>query len=236
MPAPLKIQAVLFDLDGTLLDTAPELAAAANAMLAELGRPAASLDEVTRCIGKGIPRLIERLITGSPDGRADAEELAAAKAIYERHYTLANGLTAQLYPGVLEGLAAFGAMGLPRACVTNKAGVFTQSLLARTALAGHFELVVGGDTLARKKPDPMQLLHACAHFGVAPAATLMIGDSANDAAAARAAGCQIWCVPYGYNEGNPPESLDCDRLVATLAEAADLVSAVRAATPGRAAR
>ena len=219
------MRAVLFDLDGTLLDTAPDLAAAANAMLAELGRSAVPLDAVVRAIGKGIPRLIERLLTGSPDAAADAAELAAARAIYERHYTLANGRAARPYPGVIEGLRAFGAMGLPRACVTNKSSVFTRSLLERTGLAACFELVVAGDTLARKKPDPAQLLHACERFAVAPAAALMIGDSMNDAQAARAAGCRIWCVPYGYNEGHPPESIDCDRLVASLAEAAGLLLA-----------
>ena len=222
-----SVRAVLFDLDGTLLDTAPDLAAAANAMLAELGRPGASLDAVTRCIGKGIARLIERLLSGDLEAAVDRAELARAQAIYARHYTLANGHTARLYPGVLDGLRAFGAMGLPRACVTNKAMVFTRSLLERSGLADYFELVVGGDTLARNKPDPMQLLHACECFGVAPAATLMIGDSANDVEAARAAGCQVWCVPYGYNEGNPPATLACDRLVASLAEAASLVRAAR---------
>ena len=124
-------------------------------------------------------------------------------------------------------MRAFGALGLPRACVTNKNAVFTHSLLARSGLAAYFDLVVAGDTVARKKPDPMQLLHACEQFAVPPAATLMIGDSINDAQAARAAGCQIWCVPYGYNEGRPPQTLACDRLVASIYEAAGLVGAAR---------
>ena len=219
------IKAVLFDLDGTLLDTAPDLAAAANAMLAELGRPGVSTNEVMRYIGKGIPRLIERLLTGSLDAKAVVSQLAAARAVFERHYTLANGSAATMYPGVRDGLRAFRECGLPLACVTNKNGAFTYDLLARTGLAAYFDLVVPGDILPRKKPDPMQLLHACQQFGVAPAATLMIGDSMNDAQAARAAGCQIWCVPYGYNEGHAPETLDCDRLVASLEEAAGLVAA-----------
>ena len=225
--APVAVRAVLFDLDGTLLDTAPDLAAAANAMLAELGRPAVSTEEVVRYIGKGIPRLVERLLTGSLEARAGETELAEARAIYERHYSLANGSAAVIYPGVVEGLRAFGALGLPRACVTNKNAVFTHSLLARSGLAAYFDLVVAGDTVARKKPDPMQLLHACEHFAVPPAAALMIGDSMNDAQAARAAGCQIWCVPYGYNEGRPPQTLACDRLVASIYEAAALVGAAR---------
>jgi phosphoglycolate phosphatase len=231
----IPVRAVLFDLDGTLLDTAPDLAVAGNAMLSDLGRPAVSIDEVMRYIGKGIPRLIERLLTGSLDARSDEAVLAAARASFERHYTVANGAAARLYPGVLEGLLAFGELGLPRACVTNKSGLFTRSLLERTGLAAHFELVVSGDTLARKKPDPMQLVYACERFGVAPAATLMIGDSMNDAQAARAAGCQIWCVPYGYNEGHAAATLDCDRLVSSLEEAARLVRAAMAGVAAQAA-
>jgi phosphoglycolate phosphatase len=227
-PAVVPVRAVLIDLDGTLLDTAPDLAVAANAMLADMGRPAVPIEDVMRYIGKGIPRLIERLLTGSLEAKPDAAAFAEARASFERHYAVANGQSARFYPGVLEGLQAFGELGLPRACVTNKNAVFTHSLLERTGLARYFELVVAGDTVARKKPDPMQLLHACEQLGVAPAATLMIGDSMNDAQAARAAGCQIWCVPYGYNEGRAPETLDCDRLVASLAEAAGLVRAASA--------
>ncbi len=222
---------MLFDLDGTLLDTAPDLAVAANAMLADLGRPAVSLDDVMRYIGKGIPRLIERLLTGSLDARAEESALAVARGSFERHYTVANGTAARLYPGVMAGLQAFGLLGLPRACVTNKSSAFTDSLLQRTGLAACFELVVSGDTLARKKPDPMQLLYACERFGVPPAGALMIGDSMNDAQAARAAGCQVWCVPYGYNEGHAPETIDCDRLVSSLEEAAALVRAAMPAVP-----
>jgi phosphoglycolate phosphatase len=116
---------------------------------------------------------------------------------------------------------------MPMACITNKAERFTVDLLKRTALDGYFRVVVCGDTVARKKPDPEPVLAACARLGVSPGEALMIGDSANDVQAARAAGCPVWCVPYGYNEGRPVESLGCDRIVASLAEAAALIAAAR---------
>jgi phosphoglycolate phosphatase len=124
------------------------------------------------------------------------------------------------FPGVVEGLHALRAAGVPLACITNKAERFTVDLLRRTALDGFFDVLMCGDTVARKKPDPEPVLAACGRLGVAPADALMIGDSANDVQAARAAGCPVWCVPYGYNEGRPVESLDCDALVPDLAEAA----------------
>jgi phosphoglycolate phosphatase len=124
------------------------------------------------------------------------------------------------FPGVLEGLRALQAAAVPMACITNKAERFTVDLLKRTALDGYFGVVVCGDTVAKKKPDPEPVLTACARLGVRPAEALMIGDSANDVQAARAAGCPVWCVPYGYNEGRPVESLDCDWIVPDLAVAA----------------
>jgi phosphoglycolate phosphatase len=124
------------------------------------------------------------------------------------------------FPGVIEGLRALHAAGLPLACITNKAERFTVDLLQRTGLDGFFAVVICGDTVARKKPDPEPVLTACARLDVRPADALMIGDSANDVQAARAAGCPVWCVPYGYNEGQPVESLDCDAFVPDLAEAA----------------
>jgi phosphoglycolate phosphatase len=128
---------------------------------------------------------------------------------------------------VLEGLAQFRAMRLRLACVTNKAARFTLPLLEKMGLAPHFELVVSGDTLARKKPDPMQLAHICAAFALAPEKVLLIGDSANDALAARAAGCPVLCVSYGYSEGGDVHNLDCDAIVGSLSDAAMILQSTR---------
>jgi phosphoglycolate phosphatase len=128
-----------------------------------------------------------------------------------------------LYPGVLEGLNAWKNAGMPMALVTNKAAAFTEPLLAATGLRDFFDLVLSGDSLPEKKPHPLPLLHACQHFGVKPENNLHLGDSRHDVQAARAAGCRVWLVPYGYNPGNPAQSLDCDAIVATLAEAAQLM-------------
>ncbi len=213
-------RAVLFDLDGTLLDSAPDLAAAANAMLAELGLPARDPAVIATYIGKGIPKLVERTLTGSLDAVADPVLFARALPIYERYYAEESGRRSVPFPGVIEGLRALRDAGLPLACITNKAERFTLDLLRRTGLDGFFPVVVCGDTVARKKPDPEPVLTACARLNVRPADALMIGDSANDCQAARAAGCPVWCVPYGYNEGRPVETLDCDAIVPDLAAAA----------------
>jgi phosphoglycolate phosphatase len=218
--SPAQLRAVLFDLDGTLLDSAPDLAAAANAMLAALGRPPREPAVIATYIGKGIPKLVERTLTGALDASADPALFARALPIYEHHYAAESGRRSVPFPGVLEGLRALQAARVPMACITNKAERFTVDLLKRTALAGYFRVVVCGDTVARKKPDPEPVLTACARLGVSPGEALMIGDSANDVAAARAAGCPVWCVPYGYNEGRPVESLACDRIVPDLAAVA----------------
>jgi phosphoglycolate phosphatase len=213
-------RAILFDLDGTLLDSAPDLAAAANAMLAELGLPARDPAVIATYIGKGIPKLVERTLAGSLDAAANPVLFARALPIYERYYAEESGRRAVPFPGVIEGLRALRDAGLPLACITNKAERFTLDLLQRTGLDGFFPVVVCGDTVVRKKPDPEPVLTACARLDVRPVDALMIGDSANDCEAARAAGCPVWCVPYGYNEGRPVETLDCDAIVPDLAEAA----------------
>jgi phosphoglycolate phosphatase len=218
--SPARPRAVLFDLDGTLLDSAPDLAAAANAMLAELGMAPRDPAEVATYIGRGIPRLVERALTGSLDAAADPALLARALPIYEHHYAAESGRRSVPFPRVVEGLRALRHAGVPLACITNKAERFTVDLLERTGLGGFFGVVVCGDMVTRKKPDPEPVLAACARLGIRPDEAVMIGDSANDVQAARAAGCGVWCVPYGYNEGRPVESLDCDVLVPDLAEAA----------------
>ncbi len=213
----------MIDLDGTLLDTIPDLAAATNLMLEALGHVPLPLDTVRTYVGKGIPRLVERALARAIDGIATPSALTQALPVFERFYAEVNGRHTTIYPGVREGLEQFRAAGFPLACVTNKSGAFTLPLLERMGLASFFAQTISGDTLPRKKPDPLQLLHACQQFGVMPAQMLMIGDSVNDVQAARAAGCPVFCVPYGYNEGHAVQSLDVDAIVATLIECIPLI-------------
>ena len=220
---PLIVEAVMIDLDGTLLDTIPDLAAATNLMLEALGEAVLPLDTVRNFVGKGIPRLVERALARDIDGRAGTEAVVRALPVFERFYTEVNGRHTTMYPGVREGLEQMQAAGFRLACVTNKAGAFTLPLLERMGLAPFFEQTVSGDTMARKKPDPIQLLHVCNEFGIAPARMLMIGDSGNDALAARAAGCPVFCVSYGYNEGHDVHSLDVDAIVGALTDCIPLI-------------
>jgi phosphoglycolate phosphatase len=213
----------MIDLDGTLADTIPDLAEAANRMLRELERPALGLELLRTFVGKGIPRLVERALAGSLEGRVDGGLLARALPIYERCYAEENGKHTVIFPGVREGLQRLREMKLPLACVTNKAERFTRALLEQLEMARAFEQVIAGDTLPQKKPDPQPLLHACKGFGIAPRDMLMIGDSANDVEAARAAGCPVFCVDYGYNEGRDVRELDVDAIVASLIEATRLI-------------
>jgi phosphoglycolate phosphatase len=205
------VQAVLFDLDGTLLDTIADLADGANRMLAELGRPPRALAEIHSFVGKGIPNLVRRCMT--EDTHATEAEIEQAILVFRRHYAEVNGRQTTIYPGIVETLDAMRAMDLRLACVTNKAAAFTLPLLDRMGLTRYFGAIVSGDTLATKKPDPAVLHHACALLGVDSTAALMIGDSENDALAARAAGMPVLLVTYGYSEGMPVDTIECDGLL-----------------------
>lgn len=218
------IRAVLVDLDGTLLDTAPDLAAAVNRVQAELGLPALTTERVASFVGKGLPTLVRRALAGNHEGAIDEALFQRAWPLFERHYAAESGRQAQAYPGAREGVEKMRAQGLRLACVTNKAERYTLALLRDTGFLEAFEFAVCGDHVAARKPDPAPMLLACERLAVAPAEALVIGDSANDVLAARAAGCRVWCVPYGYNEGRPFETLGFDRSVATLAEAAELLA------------
>ncbi len=218
-----EFRAVLFDLDGTLLHTVPELAHAANCMLAELGRPPLPEALIGSFVGRGIRRTVSSSLAGVRDGEVDPELLARGLPIFERVYSEHPGSRTEFFPGVMEGLERLHAAGMPMGVVTNKAGRFTLQLLDIMGLARFFGAVVSGDTLAVQKPRPEPLWHACAQLGAPVAETLFIGDSKHDVAAGRAAGCAVWCVPYGYNEGELAHSLACDRMVASLAEAAELI-------------
>lgn len=218
-----RASGVIIDLDGTLLDTVADLTAAVAAMLADLGRAPLPQDRVAHYIGKGAEVLVHRAATDSFDGLLPEAEFDRAIASFRRHYARENGRSARLYPGVAEGLDRMREKGLRLAVVTNKPEAFTLPLLERTGLDRHFELVVGGDTLARRKPDPMQMLHVCARFDLPPERIVAIGDSVNDAAAARAAGMPVLAVPYGYNEGADVRTLDVDAIVDSLLEASRLI-------------
>jgi len=224
-----SFRAVLLDLDGTLLHTAPDLAAAANRMLGELDLPPRAPEEIATFIGKGLPALVHRALAGKLDGVAEQLVFERALPIFERCYAEESGRRARPFPGVVEGLEQMRGLGLPLGCVTNKAGRFTQDLLEHTDLARFFDCVVSGDTVARRKPDPLPILHACERLGADARVTLVIGDSLNDVQAARAAGCPVWCVPYGYNEGRPVSELECDAVVESLLDAARLIAAANGA-------
>lgn len=217
----LPVRAVLFDLDGTLLDTIPDLHAAASAMMRDLGRAEPSVDAIRSYVGRGIANLVKRTLAGDLDVTDDSVPPPAdALASFRRHYAQENGRNVRCFPGVVEGLQALKAMRLPLAVITNKAEAFTLPLLEMTGLAGYFDVVVSGDLLPRVKPDPMALVWACGRLDVSPADVVFVGDSVNDFRAGRAAGCHVFLLPYGYNEGHDVQELACDAIVPSIESAA----------------
>jgi len=219
---PLDISAILIDLDGTLLHTAPELAESANRMLRDMGRTPVSQDLLMSYIGNGISWLVKRALTGDMYAEPDAALYEKALPIFEKHYTELL-LQSKLFDGVLDGLESMKAAGFRLGCITNKVARYTEPLLQGLGLSEYFEIVLSGDSLPEKKPHPMPLLHAAKFFDVPVAQVLLIGDSLNDAIAARAAGCPIFCVPYGYNHGEPVDGLDIDKVINNLSEALTLI-------------
>ncbi|QIM54055.1 phosphoglycolate phosphatase [Hydrogenophaga crocea] len=220
-----RIQALMVDLDGTMVDTLGDFDAALNRTLADLARPPVARADIERMVGKGSMHLIRSALQhGGLDAEAAQSLLDRAWARYQAHYQAVNGQHSAVYPGVAEGLAALAARGLPLACLTNKPLAFARELLARKGLAGHFRHVFGGDSFARSKPDPLPLIETCRALGTAPANTLMVGDSLNDAQAARAAGCPVVLVRYGYNHGEPIAHAPHDRLIDSLAELDALIA------------
>lgn len=208
------LDAAIVDLDGTLVDTLGDFEVALNRMLGELSLPPVGRRAIEQMVGKGSEHLIRSVLA---QVGADAALYDAAWAAYQRHYRDINGRHSALYPGAEAGLRALKQRGLRLACLTNKPTDFARPLLAAKGLAPYFEFVFGGDAFERKKPDPLPLLKTCEALGTAPALTLMIGDSSNDARAARAAGCPVLLVTYGYNHGEPVRAVDADGFLDSLA-------------------
>ncbi|MEJ6021109.1 phosphoglycolate phosphatase [Ramlibacter sp. PS4R-6] len=216
-----SVDAAIVDLDGTLVDTLGDFEAALNATLRELALPAIAAHAIEPLVGRGSEHLI----------RAVLAHVGAAAALYEpawdayqRHYLAVNGEHSRVYPGAVEGLVSLKRRGLRLACLTNKPGDFARPLLHAKQLAGYFDVVFGGDAFERKKPDPLPLVRTCEALGFSPARTLMVGDSSNDARAARAAGCPVVLVTYGYNHGEPVRAVDADGFVDSLAQLPALVA------------
>ena len=202
-----------------MVDTLGDFVAALGGMLEDLQLPAVQPAAVSAMVGKGSEHLIRSVLThvGQPTDDALYE---SAWVRYQHHYLRINGQHSCVYAGVVEGLEALRAAGLRLACLTNKPRDFARPLLAAKGLDRHFAHVFGGDDFARKKPDPLPLLKTCEALGTEPARTLMIGDSSNDARAARAAGCAVVLVSYGYNHGEPVHGVDADGFIDALSELA----------------
>jgi phosphoglycolate phosphatase len=230
----MRVQArgVLIDLDGTLLDTVPDLAAAVNAMLADFGRPPLPTERVAAYVGKGADVLVHRSLTGTLDGRAGDAEFRRGKDAFFIHYRRENGRQAVVFPGVRDAIALLRRRGLMLACVTNKPREFTHELLQRVGLAD-FDAIVSGDDTVEKKPHPAPMLHACRLLQIEPTEAAMVGDSENDVLSARAAGCRVIVVETGYNEGRPVSELKADAIVPGLLDAARLIEPPHASSPNR---
>ena len=221
-----KPKMVLIDVDGTLVDSVPDLTFCVDEMLKQLEMPVRGEAAVRQWVGNGVQRLTERDLTNDLDGYPDAELFARAMPIFMELYAENTSKRSRLYDGVLEGLDFLQSCpGLKIGCVTNKAEQFTLPLLTDLGIVDRFEIIISGDSLPEKKPHPLPLLHAAEKLGVKPEDSVMIGDSKSDVKAARAAGFQIICMTYGYNHGEDIRNYSPDAVIDSMTELASLISA-----------
>jgi phosphoglycolate phosphatase len=217
------IRAAIIDLDGTMVDTAPDFQVAINRMRDELHLAPLALDTIVDFVGKGSENLMRRVLGVDFEKNEVESRFDHALERYQHHYLQINGDHSELYAGVHEGLVAMKKGGVRLACVTNKPIAFARPLLEKKGLIDFFEVIYGGDSLAHKKPHPLPMLTVCNDFDLQPAQVVAIGDSSNDSEAARAAGCRVLTVPYGYNHGQPVQTIDTDGIVESLLDAASLI-------------
>lgn len=214
---------VLIDVDGTLVDSVPDLAYCVDAMMRELGLPERGETRVRKWVGNGVERLVQRALINQLDGEPDEVLFAEALPVFEALYRDNTSKRSCLYPGVQEALDFLKTTGVRIGCVTNKASQFTLPLLKDLGVHDYFEIIICGDMLERKKPDPMPLLYAAEQLETSPAESLMIGDSMSDVKAARAAGFRIVCMSYGYNHGEDIRNYDPDAVVDSMEEIKGIV-------------
>ena len=221
----LRPHMILIDVDGTLVDSVPDLAYCVDVLMERLGRPPHGEAAVRNWVGNGVERLVRRALVGQLDGEPPDADFDRAYPIFLDLYAENTSKRSVLYPGVGEGLDWMAAAGYRLGCVTNKAAQFTIPLLTDLGVIDRFGIVVSGDTLPQKKPDPAPLLHAAAHFGVDPTQSLMVGDSVSDVKAARAAGFGIVCMSYGYNHGVDIRLARPDAVIDSMVELQGLLAA-----------
>lgn len=218
-----KPEMVLIDLDGTLVDSVPDLAYCTDAMLTELEMPARGEAKVRQWVGNGVERLVKRALLGRLEGEPEPALFDRALPVFMALYKENVSQRSRLYPGVKAGLEFLRGAGYKLGCVTNKPAAFTEPLLKDMGIYDYFQLVVSGDTLPVRKPDPRPLLYAADFFQVDPTHALMVGDSISDVKAARAAGFQVICVSYGYNHGQDIRDARPDAVIDSMAQLADLL-------------
>ena len=217
------VQMVLIDVDGTLVDSVPDLAYCVDEMMQQLDMPVRGEANVRNWVGNGVERLVRRALTNSLDGEPDDALFEKAYPVFLDLYADNTSKRSILYPGVKQGIAFLKSAGYKLGCVTNKAAQFTEPLLKDLGIYDNFSIVISGDTLPQKKPDPAPLLHAAEFFGVAPEEAMMLGDSVSDVKAARAAGFQIICMSYGYNHGEDIRTANPDAVIDSMAELPELL-------------
>ena len=214
---------ILVDLDGTLVDTAPDLAYSVDLMMQHLGLPARGETAVRGWIGNGVPRLIRRALVGAYEGEPDEELYNKAYPVFQELYEKNVCVHSKLYPGAQQGLQYLKQAGYRLGCVTNKPARYTEPLLKALGVDHYFELIVSGDTLAKKKPDPAPLIYAADQLSTPPQLSLIVGDSINDVQAGRSAGFQVVCVNYGYNHGKDIREAHPDAVIDSLAQLEELL-------------
>jgi phosphoglycolate phosphatase len=206
----------MIDVDGTLVDSVPDLAFCVDQMMIELGLQLCGEERVRNWVGNGIPKLIERALIDKLDKESISKVYEVAYPIFLKLYSDNSAIRSRLYDGVKEGLDYLKSKGYLLGCVTNKAEQFTNPLLKKMGIYNDFRLIISGDTLDKKKPDPLPLLHGANFFNMQPNECLMLGDSVSDVRAARAAGFDIICMSYGYNHGNNIEDENPDLVIDSM--------------------